>query len=59
MISNEYQVAFETAAWLGLKREEVLVIGGDGGGASYRLRTAPRPEGDGVFSTVMLTKERP
>lgn len=56
IISREYEVTFETAAWPGLKREEVLVIGGTGGGARYSLRTDPHQGGDGVFSIVRLTK---
>lgn len=51
-ISRQYLATFETAAWPGLKRGEVLVIGS----ASYRLRTDPRLESDGVFSAVGLSK---
>jgi hypothetical protein len=52
VISRQYVVTFQTSAWPGLKRAEVLVIDA----ASYRLRTDPMPEADGVFSTVSLTK---
>ncbi len=54
--SRQYMVTFETATWPGLKRHEQLVISGDGGGATYKLRTDPRTQDDGVFSTVHLTK---
>ena len=37
-LSRQYLATFETAAWPGLKRSEVLVTGG----VSYRLRTDPR-----------------
>ena len=61
IISREYQVIFETAAWPGLKRGEVLVIGtsgdGAGNGGSYKLRTDPRQKEDGVFSAAMLSKQ--
>lgn len=59
VISSEFKVTFETAAWPGLKRDEVLVIAGEGGGASYRLRTAPLSQEDGVFSDAGLSKVRP
>lgn len=52
VISREYEATFETAAWPGLKRDEVLAIAG----SSYRLRTDPQRVADGVFSTVRLTK---
>lgn len=55
-ISRSYLARFETAAWPGLSRHEVLVIGGEGGGASYKLRTDIRAEDDGVFSIVDLSK---
>lgn len=55
-ISNQYLMRFETAAWPGLKRGEVVVIQGEGKGASYKLRTDPRLEDDAVFSIVDLTK---
>ena len=58
VISSEFKVTFETAAWPGLKRDEILVIGGDGCGASYKLRTTPMAQGDGVFSVVSLSKVR-
>ncbi len=54
--SRQYQVTFETAAWPGLKRAEVLAIAGDGGGGNYKLRTDPRTLDDGVLSVVGLTK---
>jgi hypothetical protein len=54
--SRQYMATFETAAWPGLKRGEVLVIGGAGGNASYKLRTDPRAADDGVFSSVQLSK---
>lgn len=56
IISREYEVVFEVAAWAGLKRGDVLVIGGAGGGSSYKLRTDPHREGDGVFAKALLTK---
>lgn len=56
IISAEYEVMFETAAWPGLKRGELLSIGGTGGGASYKLRTDPHRQDDGVFSRVKLSK---
>jgi hypothetical protein len=55
-ISRQYLARLVTATWPGLKRNEVLVIGGEGGGASYRLRTDLRAEDDGVFSVADLTK---
>lgn len=54
--SREYEVTFEAAAWPGLKRGEPLVIGGDGGGATYRLRSQPHAKEDGVFHTAKLNK---
>jgi hypothetical protein len=54
--SRQYMATLATATWLGLKRGEVLVIQGEGLGASYKLRTDPRPQDDGVFSTVQLTR---
>lgn len=56
IISREYEVTFETAAWPALKRNEVLVIGGAGGNANYTLRTDPRVGDDAVFSAVKLSK---
>lgn len=56
IISAEYEVTFETAAWPGLKRGEMLTVGGSGGGASYKLRTDPYRQDDGVFSRVKLSK---
>ncbi len=56
VISREYQVTFETTAWLGLKRGEQLLIGGTGGGATYKLRTDPRQLEDAVFSQAKVTK---
>jgi len=50
--SREYLVTFETAAWAGLKRSEVLTIGG----VAYKLRTDPDLGSDGVFSSVKLSK---
>lgn len=55
-LSNQYQATFTTASWPGLKRGEVLVVSGTGGGLQYRLRTDPRRQDDGVFSFVSLTK---
>ena len=55
-ISREYTITVETALWRGLKRGEVVVVGGTGGGVSYRLRTDLVQQDDGVFSTVKLTK---
>jgi len=55
-VSREYEATFATADWPGLQRDEVLVIGGTGGGGSYRLRTKPYRKDDGVFSGVKLTK---
>ena len=54
--SRQYVATFETAAWPGLKRGEVLVISGTGGGGSFRLRTDPRTLDDGVFSTAAVSK---
>ena len=56
IISREYEVTFETAAWPGLRRLEVLVIGGAGGGAKYSLRTDPHQADDAVFSEAKLSK---
>jgi hypothetical protein len=56
VISKQYMVRFPTAAWLGLKRGEQLVIDDEGAGATYRLRTDPKTEDDAVFSVVELTK---
>lgn len=58
-LSRGYMVTFETAAWPGLVRGEVLVIGGDGKGGSFKLRTDPRAGDDGEFSAVHLTKVAP
>ena len=55
-LSREYEVTFETTAWQLLRRGELLVIGGAGGGASYRLRTDPHQAEDGVFSKAKLSK---
>lgn len=55
-VSREYEVTFATADWPGLRRDEVLVIGGAGGGASYKLRTKPYLKDDAVFSSAKLTK---
>lgn len=54
--SREYEVTFETAAWPSLRRGEVLVIGGAGGGFSYTLRTDPDQLEDAVFSRAKLSK---
>lgn len=59
MVSREYAVTFETSAWAGLKRDDQLVIGGTGEGATYKLRTNPYRVDDGVFSHVKLTKVSP
>lgn len=56
IISAEYAVTFATAAWAGLRRDERLQIPA-GTGPLYRLRTDPQRQGDGVFSTVRLTRE--
>ena len=55
IISREYQVTFETAAWPSL----VIGTSGDGAGdgGSYRLRTDPRQREDGVFSAAMLSRQ--
>jgi len=55
-LSRQYQATFASGEWPGLKRGEVLLIGGEGGNASYRLRTDPRAADDGVFATVALSK---
>ena len=55
-LSREYEVTFETAAWPALRRGELLVIGGAGGGATYRLRTDPHQAVDGVFSNAKISK---
>src|SRR5450830_738072 len=55
-ISREYSITVETAAWPGLKRSEIVVLGGAGGSFSYRLRTDLIQQEDAVFSTVKLTK---
>ena len=55
-ISRQYSVTFATTDWPGLKRGEIIVIGGSGGNSSFRLRTDPRVQDDAVFSTVGLTK---
>lgn len=52
IISRQYQATFETSAWPGLERGEQIVIGG----VTYRLRTDPRLQGDGVFSVAPLSK---
>lgn len=52
VVSREYQVTFEAAAWPGLKRGDVLSING----GSFTLRANPHLGEDGVFSKVMLTK---
>jgi hypothetical protein len=54
--SSQYQVTYETAAWPGLQRGEVLVIQGEGKGYSYKLRHNPRALADAAFSTAQLTK---
>nr|WP_316642879.1 hypothetical protein [uncultured Roseateles sp.] len=59
VITREYKVTFATATWPGLKRDEVLTIGGEGGGSNYKLRTDPLPAEDGVFSAAPLSKVRP
>lgn len=56
VISADFEVTFETAAWPGLKRGERLSIAGTGGGLVYKLRTDPQRDGDGVFSHVKLTR---
>lgn len=62
-ISREYTLTLETAAWAGLKRGELVVVGvaGDaqGNGATYKLRTDLVQALDGVFSTVKLSKVAP
>ena len=55
-ISSQYMVTLATATWRGLKRGETLVVDGDGGSASYRLRTDMRAQDDGVFSVAGLTR---
>jgi hypothetical protein len=56
IISREYQVTFEAAAWMGLKRGENLIISGTGGGSRYTLRADPHRAEDGVFARAMLSK---
>lgn len=56
VISADYEVAFETAAWPGLKRGDRLSIAGTGAGLVYKLRTDPQRDGDGVFSHVKLSQ---
>lgn len=56
IISTDYEVTFETAAWLGLKRGDRLSIAGAGAGLVYKLRTDPQRDGDGVFSHVKLSR---
>jgi hypothetical protein len=53
IISRDYLVTFETAAWAGLKRAEVLTING----VAYKLRADPHQLSDGVFSTAKLSKQ--
>lgn len=55
-LSNQYQVTLQASAWPGLKRGELLTIGGDGGGAQYKLRTDPRSDDDGLFSLATLSR---
>ena len=56
VISADYEVTFETAAWPGLKRGDRLSIAGTGAGLVYKLRTDPQRDGDGVFSHVKLSR---
>lgn len=56
MLSRQYQVTLVVADWPGLKRGEVLVIGGTGSGASYRLRTDLQYQTDGVFAIAPVSK---
>lgn len=57
VLSRDYQVTFETAAWPGLVRDEQLVIQGDvGRGGTFKLRTNPLERDDAVFSAAKLTK---
>lgn len=56
IISREYQVTFEVAAWPGLKRGEILIVSGTGGGSRYTLRSDPHAAEDGVFARVLLSK---
>ena len=62
-ITREYTLTLETAAWVGMKRADQVVVGqagdGQGNGATYRLRTDLVQQDDGVFSTVKLTKVQP
>ncbi|QOR55187.1 MAG: hypothetical protein SHS37scaffold296_4 [Burkholderiales phage 68_11] len=59
IISVEFKATFVTTTWPGLKRDEVMVIDGEGGGSRYRLRTKPQTVEDGVFSFVGLSLVRP
>jgi len=55
-ISREYTLTLETAAWVGLKRDEMVVVLRNGAYGTYKLRTNLVQQEDAVFSTVKLTK---
>ena len=52
VISRQYLVTFEAAAWPGLKRNEQLVIAG----AAYQVNTKPNLLADGLFASAGLSK---
>ena len=52
VISRQYLVTFESAAWPNLKRNEQLVIDG----AAYQVNTKPDLLADGLFASVGLSK---
>jgi hypothetical protein len=55
-ISREYTLTLATAAWVGLKRGELVSIYRNGVTGVYKLRTDLVQQDDGVFSTVKLSK---
>lgn len=55
-LSRQYKVTLAVADWPGLKRAEVLTIGGTGGGGRFKLRTDLQYELDGVFASVSVTR---
>lgn len=50
--SAEYELEFETAAIPRLKRGDALQVAG----VAYTVRSAPRMQGDGYYTRVLLDK---
>jgi hypothetical protein len=54
--SVEYELEYQTADVPRLRRGDALQVQLQGQPEAFTVRTAPRPQGDGFFSRVLLDK---